>query len=98
MNFEWDEKKNEENFGKHGIDFADVKEIFDGPMLVDLDTRFDYGEDRLIGIGFIKDEVIVIVFTEHPDDTIRVISARKALKHERIEFEEFLKDELGTDC
>lgn len=46
MNFEWDENKNFTNVNKHGIDFADVYRIFDGPMIVQLDVREDYGEVR----------------------------------------------------
>ena len=49
------------------------------------------------GIGFLRERVIVIVFVERADDTIRIISLRKALKHERERFEEFLRNELGTD-
>ncbi len=52
MQFEWDEAKNLENIRKHRIDFADVPDMFDGSMLVELDERTDYGEDRWIGIGF----------------------------------------------
>lgn len=54
MQFEWDEAKNLENIRKHEIDFADVPEMFDSPMLVEPDDRFDYGEDRWSGIGFLR--------------------------------------------
>ena len=94
MNFEWDEQKNEVNIGKHGFDFADAQEIFNGPILEGVDRREDYGEDRYIGFGFIRNTVVVVVYTER-GDTIRIISLRKALKHERSEFERFLADELG---
>jgi hypothetical protein len=96
VRFEWDEEKNEENIRKHGIDFADAHEIFDGPMLVDLDAREDYGEDRWIGIGFLKNRAVVIVFTEREDETIRIISVRKARKHECTRFEETIKDGLDA--
>lgn len=46
MQFEWDEAKNLENIRKHEIDFADVSEMFEGAMLIELDDCFDYGEDR----------------------------------------------------
>ncbi len=49
MKFEWDEEKNKENIRKHGFDVADAWEIFELPVLAALDTREDYGEDRLIG-------------------------------------------------
>ena len=96
MNFEWDEDKNQENIRKHGFDFADAWEIFEAPMRVALDAREDYGEDRWIGIGLLGNRIVVVVFTERGEETIRIISLRKALKHERKRFEEALRDELGT--
>ncbi|MFN7947774.1 MAG: BrnT family toxin [Blastocatellia bacterium] len=97
MNCEWDEDKNAQNISKHGLNFADIQGVFTSPLLVDLDTREDYGEDRMIGIGIVQNTVIVVVFAECPNGTIRIISARKALKYERIKFEQFLRDELGND-
>jgi uncharacterized DUF497 family protein len=94
VRFEWDEEKNSENIRKHELDFADAWEIFDAPMLTNLDTREDYGEARWVGIGFLKNFVVVVVYTER-GDVIRIISLRKALKHERTRFEEALGNELG---
>jgi uncharacterized protein len=89
MNFEWDEQKNKENIRRRSLDFVDASEIFNHPMLVQLDTRYDYGEDRWIGIGVTHGRVVVIVFTEKDDgETIRIISMRKALKHEQNRYEE----------
>lgn len=90
MRFEWDEGKNSINVRKHGIDFTDVLEVFSGPMLVGLDDREDYGEDRWIGIGWLRDILVVVVWTEPREDTIRVISARKADGHERRRYEKDL--------
>jgi uncharacterized protein len=74
--------------------FADAWEVFEGPLLAGLDEREDYGEDRWIGIGFLRGIVVVVVFTERGEDTIRVVSLRKALKHERIKYEQALRDGL----
>ncbi len=95
MRFEWDEEKNQANIQKHGLDFADAAEMFDAPMLTALDDRQDYGEDRWIGIGMTRSRIAVVVFTERGEDVIRIISMRKALKHERLRYEQVLKDELG---
>lgn len=92
----WDGQKNESNIEKHGIDFADARRIFDGPMLVARDEREDYGEDRWIGVGFLDRRVVVVAFSEPDAETIRIISLRKALQHERERFEELLQDRLGT--
>jgi uncharacterized DUF497 family protein len=94
VKFEWDEEKNKENIRKHELDFAAASEIFDAPMLTKLDTREDYGESRWIGIGFLKNFIAVVAYTER-EDVIRIISLRKALKHERTRFEEALRNELG---
>ena len=95
MRFEWDETKNRANRRKHRIDFADALQVFDGPMYIALDEREEYGEERWIGIGFLKQAVVVVVFTERPDDTIRIISARKAQRHEREKFRKEIGDRLG---
>jgi uncharacterized DUF497 family protein len=88
VNFEWDEKKRQENICKHKIDFVDVTKVFNGPMLTRLDTRLEYGEDRWIGIGMADGRMVVVVYTENNyGQTIRLISARKALKHERKHYE-----------
>jgi len=87
MNFVWDEKKNRDNVRKHGIDFRDVTDVFNHPMLVRLDTRRDYGEDRWIGIGLLRNMATVVVYVEWQDEeTIRIISARKATTYESEEF------------
>ena len=90
MQFEWDEAKNLENICKHEIDFADVPEIFEGSMLIELDDRFDYGEDRWFGIGFLGNGVAVVVWTERQNDVIRIISARRANRYERQRLEQYL--------
>ncbi len=90
MQFEWDEAKNLENIRKHEIDFADVPEMFEGSMLIELDDRFDYGEDRWFGIGFLGNGVAVVVWTERQNDVIRIISARRANRYERQRLEQYL--------
>jgi uncharacterized protein len=97
MRLEWDERKNQANIQKHGLDFADAWEIFSLPLLVAPDDREDYGEDRWIGIGLLKALVAVVVYVERDEDVIRVISLRKALSHERAEYERILQDRLGPD-
>ena len=95
MNFEWDERKNASNLAKHGFDFADAPSVFDLPMVVDLDLRENYGEDRWIGIGLLNGRVVAIVYTEPNEQIIRIISLRKALSHERKRYEQYLKNRLG---
>jgi uncharacterized protein len=95
MKFEWDQQKNEVNIVKHGLDFADAYRIFRLPLRISLDNRQDYGEDRLIGLGMLDGRIVVVVFTELDEETIRIISLRKALPYERKRYEQYLKNELG---
>lgn len=95
MRFEWDKEKNNANIRQHGLDFADAWEIFMSPMITGLDDRFEYGEDRWIAIGMLQTNVVVVVFVERGEDTIRLISLRKALSYERKQYEQALQDGLG---
>lgn len=90
MQFEWDEAKNFENIRKHEIDFADVPTMFDKKMLVELDDRFDYGEDCWFGIGFLGSGIAIVVWTERHKNVFRIISARRANRHEQRRFEQYL--------
>ena len=95
VRYEWDRRKNRSNIRKHGIDFSDAWEIFQGPMLTSLDDRDDYGEGRLLGIGLLRNQVVIVVYTEPEPDLVRIISVGKSLKHERRELEGILGNRLG---
>ena len=90
MRYEWDDSKNRANIRKHGIDFMDVPAMFQHPMVTFLDQKQDYGEERWIGIGILRTLSAVVVFTEPNENTIRIISARKATKYE----EKIYRDEI----
>jgi uncharacterized protein len=92
MRFEWDERKNQESCRKHKIDLADVPLMFLSPLLISLDDRQEYSEERWIGIGLLKSIVAVVIWVERHDDVIRIISARKANRQERMRYEQFLKN------
>ena len=62
------------------------------PMVVEIDERENYGEDRYIGIGLLQGRVVVVVYTEPDEETIRIISLRKALSYERKYYEQYLED------
>ncbi len=81
MTFEWNEAKRKENIRRHGLDFREVPRVFENELVTDVDDRFDYGETRYYTLG-ILDHVVVVVSHTEDDDQIRVISFRKAEKHE----------------
>lgn len=91
MKFEWDEDKRLINVRKHGIDFVDVVIAFDGDIVTIEDDRFEYGERRFMTLGLLSGRVVVIVHTEREDVT-RIISVRKATKHEERNYFEQIAD------
>jgi uncharacterized DUF497 family protein len=88
--FEWDPEKNLANRSKHGISFEEASTIFDGPVLSHEDGS-DPGEARERSYGLIGGLVVVCVIHTDRDGATRIISARKATKHERKLFDAYLK-------
>ena len=82
MQVTWDPKKARANLTKHGVDFADA-----AVALEDLDALtvedFDHPERRFRTLAMSpSSSVLLIVHTEHDEETVRIISARKADKTE----------------
>jgi uncharacterized DUF497 family protein len=84
--------KNRINICKHDIDFNDAIDIFNHPVLTALDKREDYGEDRWLVLGWVKARGVV-VYVERGADVIRVISTRKAKKHEARHYEQKTRED-----
>jgi|SRR5580704_14316912 uncharacterized DUF497 family protein len=80
--FEWDSNKREVNLRKHGIDFEDAIEVFDGPILV---HRSDRKEERWVAIGSLENRLVAVVFTRRTD-VIRIISVRRARRNEESQY------------
>jgi uncharacterized DUF497 family protein len=77
MRFEWDEAKRLSNIGKHAIDFARARRVFDGrPCLTLKSPRA--GEDRSLSIAILDGVMVSVVWTARDDETVRIISARRA--------------------
>ncbi len=81
MRLDWDEAKRKDNIIKHGVDFADLRPLFEGLTVSVFDDRFDYGEERFITFGALNGVVLAVVHTEIKN-AIRIISARKATRYE----------------
>lgn len=79
--FTWDEAKRRTNLRKHGIDFVDAPKIFQGITFTAEDDREAYGERRFLTLGLLEDQVVSVAHTESHDE-FRIISIRKATKHE----------------
>ena len=78
----WDEAKRRANLGKHGFDFVDAEEVFDGVTYTYEDDRLAYGEQRFVTLGLLRELLVSIVHTEEGNH-IHVISMRKGTKRER---------------
>lgn len=81
MEFEWDEAKRRSNFHKHAIDFVGIEKVFEGATVTVIDDRFDYAERRFVTFGLLDGRVVAIAHTE-TEEVIRIISVRRATKHE----------------
>ena len=90
----WDETKRKLNIKSHGLDFAGCDAIWDHFTVTREDTRQDYGEARLVCFGLLAGEVVVMVYTERPRGP-RVISLRKAEKHETRYYRQVAKENIG---
>ncbi len=82
MKIIWDDDKRRTNIQKHGFDFADAATLLDSLTYTFEDAQFAYGERRFITMGMLGETVVVIAHTETARQ-IRIISMRKATKHEQ---------------
>ena len=87
--FEWDPAKDRANRVKHGLSFQEASELFSSGVdcLEIYDEAHSLEEDRFIAVGPIRRGLIVVVYTEKPEDIIRILSARMGTSTERVRFE-----------
>jgi uncharacterized DUF497 family protein len=84
VRYEWDKAKAALNLRRHGVDFQDAIGALEDPnRLEEADDRFDYEEERDIVIGMSRGGVLFVVAAYRDEATRRIISARKATKHEK---------------
>ena len=86
MEIEFDPAKTKLNIARHGVDIALAESFEIETALIEIDDRHDYGEIRYIAIGYLTERLHVMVFTIR-DQTMRVISLRKANRKERERYE-----------
>ncbi len=86
--FEWDERKAKQNIRKHGVSFEEAATVFGDQFSITIyDPLHSEDEDRFVILGMSsKNRLLVVVHTERRDK-IRIISARKATKKERKQYE-----------
>ncbi len=85
----WDKNKNKTNQTKHQISFEEAASVFsDNLALTVNDAEHSWYELRFITIGLTKTQKLTVVFYTENDAEIRIISARKPTKTERLNYEE----------
>jgi len=91
----WDEGKNLTNRAKHGVSFEEASALFSSGVdyLEIFDEAHSEDEDRFIAMGPIRRGVVLVIWAEQEDDTIRIISARWATKRERAYFRSFMEQQ-----
>jgi uncharacterized protein len=88
LDFEWDERESVENLKKHGVSFEAASGVFNDPFALDFEDRtMDDGEVRRSIIRMANALRLMIAYTER-EDTIRLISARKATRPERKQYDD----------
>jgi uncharacterized DUF497 family protein len=98
VRYEWDERKNRENWRKHRISFEDAALVFDDERCLTYPDRIDEsGEQRWHAIGTVHIEtegnaVLLVVHAYREDNNgeeiVRIISARETRKHELRRYQE----------
>jgi uncharacterized DUF497 family protein len=91
--FEWDKRKASGNVRKHGVSFEEATSAFlDENARVIPDPEHSGDEDRFVLLGLsVRIRLLVVVHCyREQDDTIRIVSARKADRSERRQYSEFL--------
>lgn len=84
LKFTWDETKAATNLAKHGISFEEAATVFGDPLAISFDDPDHSSEEhRLLTFGVSEKHRVLLVVNVERGRTIRIISARKATKHER---------------
>lgn len=90
--FEWNPKKAETNFKKHGVSFEEAASVFFDPLSLTVPDPLHSGEENRFIITGLSDRQrqLVVVHTDR-GDKIRVISARLTTPNERRKYEQETK-------
>jgi uncharacterized DUF497 family protein len=89
MDFEWDDAKAEVNERKHGVSFTEAMTVFaDSLSLTGFDPDHSVDEDRYITMGLSVAGRLLLVSHADRGEKVRIISARKASRRERRDYED----------
>lgn len=83
----WDGRKADLNARKHGVTFGEAATVFCDPLALVLEDEGHPENARIIGESAAS-RILLVVFVERGRDALRLISARRATRHERRRYEE----------
>lgn len=82
MKLSWDEAKRRHTLEERGLDFAEAELVFAGPTFEFPDDREDYGERRIVCIGFLRGRMMALVYVPKAGGR-RIVSMRKTNEREQ---------------
>jgi uncharacterized protein len=85
MKITFDPAKRDWTLRERNLDFAQAVEVFAGPTLDAADDRYDYGELRMVTIGYLRGRMVVVCWTPR-GDARHVFSMRKANEREKAKY------------
>jgi uncharacterized DUF497 family protein len=89
MDFEWDPDKATRNLAKHGVSFHEAATVFGDPLAITFfDPDHSEDEDRFLTFGLSSAGRLLVVSHTDRGDRTRIISARRATRRERKQYEE----------
>jgi hypothetical protein len=83
----WHAEKAERNARKHGVSFEEAATVFSDPLALIIEDEDHPENARIIGESSAA-RILLVVFVERDRDLVRLISARRATRHERTRYEE----------
>ena len=85
MKIAFDPAKRDWTLRERGLDFAEADQVFVGATLERADNQRDYGELRMVTVGYLRERMVIICWTPR-GETRHVISMRKANEREQAKY------------
>lgn len=89
MRIDFDSTKRDKTLAERGLDFARAGEVFAAPNVTNEDLRGNYGEQRLVTVGWLDGRTVVVAWTPR-GEVRRIISMRKANEREKTRYAQYL--------
>ncbi len=84
LKFEWDDAEGQSNLTKRGVSFEEAASVFGDPLALTFpDPDHSIGEKRWLTFGISCSRRLLVVAHAERGRSIRIISARRATRHER---------------